>query len=77
MLVLGVNVLLLDPVAPTPNNIVAAAKRADVPVIDYLNPPVGMEPATYRQWWGTGRCRLASLKVNGLKRRNPLAPKSH
>jgi D-xylose transport system substrate-binding protein len=54
MLVQGVNVLLLDPVAPTPNNIVAAAKRADVPVIDYLNPPVGMEPGDISAMVGDG-----------------------
>lgn len=42
MLVQGINVLLITPVALTPTNIVAATKRAGVPMIDYLNPPVGL-----------------------------------
>jgi D-xylose transport system substrate-binding protein len=42
MLVQSINVLLITPVALTPTNIAAAAKQAGVPVIDYLNPPVGM-----------------------------------
>jgi D-xylose transport system substrate-binding protein len=42
MLVQGINVLLITPVALTPTNIVAAVKRAGVPMIDYLNPPVGL-----------------------------------
>ncbi|PCJ85607.1 MAG: hypothetical protein COA52_16045 [Hyphomicrobiales bacterium] len=43
MLVQDIDVLLITPVALTPTNIVRAAKQANVLVIDYLNPPVGLE----------------------------------
>jgi D-xylose transport system substrate-binding protein len=43
MIVQGIDVLLITPVALTPTNIVRAAKQADIPVVVYLNPPVGLE----------------------------------
>lgn len=54
MLVQGINVLLITPAALTPSNITAAAKQAGVPVIVYLNPPVGMEPGDVAALVGDG-----------------------
>jgi ABC-type xylose transport system substrate-binding protein len=54
MLVQGINVLLITPAALTPTNIAGAAKQAGVPVIVYLNPPVGMNDGDITALVGDG-----------------------
>jgi ABC-type sugar transport system substrate-binding protein len=54
MLVQGINVLLITPAALTPTNIAGAAKQAGVPVIVYLNPPVGMQDGDITALVGDG-----------------------
>jgi D-xylose transport system substrate-binding protein len=54
MLVQGIKVLLITPAALTPTNIVNAAKQADVPVIVYLNPPVGLQEGDVAALVGDG-----------------------
>jgi D-xylose transport system substrate-binding protein len=54
MLVQGINVLLITPAALTPTNIVGAAKQASVPVIVYLNPPVGLQDGDVMALVGDG-----------------------
>ena len=54
MLVQGINVLLITPAALTPTNIVAAAKQNDVPVIAYLNPPIGLNEGDVAALVGDG-----------------------
>lgn len=54
MLVQGINVLLFTTAALTPTNIVAAAKQAGVPVINYLNPPVGLNDGDVAALVGDG-----------------------
>lgn len=54
MLVQGINVLLITPVALTPTNVVNAAKAAGVPVIVYLNPPVGLQEGDVAALVGDG-----------------------
>jgi D-xylose transport system substrate-binding protein len=54
MLVQGINVLLITPVALTPTNVVNAAKQAGVPVIVYLNPPVGLQEGDVAALVGDG-----------------------
>jgi D-xylose transport system substrate-binding protein len=54
MLVQGINVLLVTPAALTPTNIVNAAKQQGVPVIIYLNPPVGLNEGDITALVGDG-----------------------
>lgn len=54
MLVQGINVLLFTPAALTPTNIVAAAKQNGVPVVEYLNPPVGLNDGDITALVGDG-----------------------
>jgi ABC-type sugar transport system substrate-binding protein len=54
MLVQGINVLLVTPAALTPTNIVNAAKQQGVPVIIYLNPPVGLNEGDVTALVGDG-----------------------
>lgn len=54
MLVQGIDVLLATPVALTPTNVVNATKRAGVPWIIYLNPPVGLEEGDITALVGDG-----------------------
>lgn len=53
-LVQGINVLLFTPAALTPTNIVGAAKAAGVPVIEYLNPPIGLQDGDITALVGDG-----------------------
>ena len=54
MLLDGIDVLLMTPVALTPTTIVEAAKEADVPSSGYLNPPAGLAEGDFVALVGDG-----------------------
>ena len=54
MLLDGIDVLLMTPVALTPTTIVEAAKEADVPIVGYLNPPAGLAEGDFVALVGDG-----------------------
>lgn len=71
MLVQGINVLLITPAALTPTNITAAAKRAGVPVVVYLNPPVGMEPGDVTALVGDGPIPIGEAQGKWIQQTQP------
>jgi D-xylose transport system substrate-binding protein len=71
MLVQGINVLLITPAALTPTNIVGAAKQAGVPVVVYLNPPVGMQDGDVMALVGDGPVPIGTAQGEWIKKTQP------
>jgi ABC-type xylose transport system substrate-binding protein len=71
MLVQGINVLLITPAALTPTNIAAAAKRAGVPMIVYLNPPVGLEAGDVTALVGDGPLPIGIAQGKWIEETQP------
>jgi D-xylose transport system substrate-binding protein len=71
MLVQGINVLLITPAALTPTNIAAAAKRAGVPMIVYLNPPVGMQSGDITALVGDGPIPIGEAQGKWIQTTQP------
>ena len=71
MLVQGINVLLITPAALTPTNIAGAAKRAGVPVIVYLNPPVGMAEGDITALVGDGPIPIGEAQGKWIQQTQP------
>jgi D-xylose transport system substrate-binding protein len=71
MLVQGVNVLLMTPVALTPTNVVQAAKRSGVPVIVYLNPPVGLHDGDINAVVGDGPIPIGVAQGQWIEKTQP------
>ena len=71
MLVQGSNVLLFTPAALTPTIIVAAAKQAGVPVIAYLNPPVGLNDGDVTALIGDGPIPIGGAQGEWIEKTQP------
>jgi len=71
MLVQDVNVLLMTPVALTPTTVLAAAKRAGVPVVVYLNPPVGLQPGDIAALVGDGPIPIGVAQGQWIEKTQP------
>ena len=71
MLVQGIDVLLITPAALTPTNIVNAAKQAGVPVIVYLNPPVGLNEGDVAALVGDGPIPIGEAQGEWIKQNIP------
>jgi ABC-type xylose transport system substrate-binding protein len=71
MLVQGIDVLLITTVALTPTNVVAAAKRANVPMIIYLNPPVGLQAGDVTALVGDGPIPIGVAQGKWIEETQP------
>ena len=71
MIVQGINVLLITPVALTPTNIVQASKRAGVPMIVYLNPPVGLKDGDVVALVGDGPVPIGVAQGQWIEKTQP------
>lgn len=71
MLVQGINVLLITPAALTPTNIVQATKRAGVPMIVYLNPPVGLQEGDVTALVGDGPVPIGIAQGKWIQETQP------
>ncbi len=71
MLVQGISVLLITPAALTPTNIVNAAKQSGVPVVAYLNPPVGLNEGDVAALVGDGPVPIGEAQGKWIQATQP------
>lgn len=71
MLTRGIKALILVPVALTPAAIITAAKRDNVPVIDYVNPVVGLQPGDVVALIGDGPQPIGHLQGKWILHHEP------